>query len=329
MRFTNSLRLLLENFKQVARLLVYKSITALVLLALCSALILPELWEIIEAPQTAELFSNVKNIFFSVIDHEQGKSPSFYVDAVFGEGGSLNAFLGLLFSLRWQIVLVCIGCVLVYLLKRFADSLVHFSVGSTLNDKMATYADTSFSTAFVENLGKASAYAGLYVPVTFLTDAATLFVACIFLHFLPLGLALFLAMTLIVVVQALKLTFTSPWLPAMTTDGKKLKEAIRYEGKLERKQIGKVFMLYALTVYIVIIVNVAAAVCTFGSALLLTVPASYFLLICEQYVVYYTLKGKKYFITYESIATNPDHGDRAHFFDYIEEVEKQKTEEEK
>lgn len=86
-------------------------------------------------------------------------------------------------------------------------------------------------------------------------------------------------------------------------------------------------MLYAATVYIVIIVNVVAVLCTFGSALLITVPASYLLYICEQYVIYYTMKGKKYFITYESIATNPDHGDRAHFFDYIGEAEKQKTKE--
>ena len=70
----------------------------------------------------------------------------------------------------------------------------------------------------------------------------------------------------------------------------------------------------------VIIVNIIAGVCTAGSALLLSVPASYMLFICLQYVYYYTAKGKKYFITYEKIATNPDHGDRAHIFDYIDEV---------
>ena len=31
------------------------------------------------------------------------------------------------------------------------------------------------------------------------------------------------------------------------------------------------------------------------------------------------MTGKKYFITYESIETNLDHGDHAHFFNYLEE----------
>ena len=126
-------------------------------------------------------------------------------------------------------------------------------------------------------------------------------------------------MTEIVLLQALKLTFTSPLLPGMTVDSKKVFKALAYEGALEKKQIGKVFALYCITLYIVIIVNAVAAVFTFGSALLVTIPSSYVLFICEQYVVYYTLKGKKYFITYDSIATNPDFGDRAHFFNYIEE----------
>ena len=70
-----------------------------------------------------------------------------------------------------------------------------------------------------------------------------------------------------------------------------------------------------------------AALFTFGSALLITVPASYFLFICEQYVNYYTMKGKKYFLTYEKIATNPDHGDSEHFFDYIEDAPETQTKE--
>ena len=69
-----------------------------------------------------------------------------------------------------------------------------------------------------------------------------------------------------------------------------------------------------------------AAIFTFGSALLITIPTSYLLFVCEQYVNYYTMQGKKYFITYEKIETNPDHGDSEHFFEYIEEIEKEAEE---
>jgi predicted neutral ceramidase superfamily lipid hydrolase len=138
--------------------------------------------------------------------------------------------------------------------------------------------------------------------------------------------ALFLSVTLVVVLQAVKLTVTSPWMPAMVEDGKKLGEAIHYTNKREKRQVGKMLSLYVVTVYLIIIINVMSVLFTFASALLITIPMSYFLLICQQYVNYYTMKGKKYFITYEKIATNPDHGDSEHFFEYIEEIEKEKKE---
>lgn len=72
------------------------------------------------------------------------------------------------------------------------------------------------------------------------------------------------------------------------------------------------FSTYVATIYIIIIINVIGAVCTFGSVLLLTVPASFMLFICEQFVNYYTVQGKRYFITYDRIAINRDRGDSEH-----------------
>ena len=96
-------------------------------------------------------------------------------------------------------------------------------------------------------------------------------------------------------------------------------QAIRFGDKQQRKQWKKVFSTYIVTIYVVIIINVIGAVCTFGSALLLTVPASFMLFICEQFVNYYTVQGKKYFITYDRIAINRDRGDSEHFFETVEE----------
>ena len=46
MRFANSIRLLMENFKQVFKLLLYRLIMLVLVVALCSAFVLPELKEI-------------------------------------------------------------------------------------------------------------------------------------------------------------------------------------------------------------------------------------------------------------------------------------------
>ena len=328
MRFRNSLRLLMENFKHVYKILLYQLIVSLIATALCCAFVLPEIMDIWQSSAVQGLIRNVK-AFIKAFLAASATDLQTLKGSIFGEGGSVEQIGELLASMTTEIVWTCIGVMLVYLVKRFVDTLCYFAVGDILNDKMSTYAETPFSQSYIANLGKASVYASLYVPVVFLFDALTIAVCCLILSLLPIFTALFMCVTLIVVCQSLKLTVTNLWMPAMTADKKPLFEAVRYANKRERKQRLKIFSTYLVTVYIVVIFNVMAALFTFGSALLITVPASYFLFICEQYVNYYTMKGKKYFLTYEKIATNLDHGDSEHFFDYIEELPVSTKEEEK
>ncbi len=325
MRFRNSLRLLMENFKHVFKLLWAKLIIGVVALALCSAFVLPELFNTWNSAPVQTLLENAKTFFTTLFSADSAEMEAIK-ETIFGKGGSLSQVVKLLSSMTLEIVLIVIGCALVYLLKRFVETICHFTTGSMLNDKMATYAETSYSTAFVANLGKAAAYSAVYVPLIFLYDVALLLIVWGILSFLPILPALFLGSTAVVLLQALKLTVTSSWLPAMTVDGMTIGKAMRARTKEEKKQWGKVFANYFVSVYLIVVLNVVAAVCSFGSALLISVPASYFFLICMQYVNYYTVQGKKYFLTYEQIATNPDHGDSEHFFDYIgEETSENKT----
>ena len=326
MRFRNSIRLLMENFKNVYKILIYQLVVSLITTALSVAFVLPEILHIWDSAALQEVLADGKE-FLTAFFELNSTELNHWKEQLFGANGSVKGLLNLLSAMRLEIILTIIGCVFVYLLKRFTDTLCYFAIGSILNDKMATYAETGFGTAYISNLGKASLYALVYVPVVFLFDVITLAACYVMLRFLPVFAALFLSATLIVVCQSLKLTFTSPWLPAMTADNKPLREAVRYKNDIEKRQTSKVFSTYLVTVYVVIILNIIAAVCTFGSALLVTIPASYLLFICEQYVNYYTMKGKKYFITYERIETNPDFGDSEHFFEYIEEEEKAEQEE--
>ena len=328
MRFRNSLRLLMENFKHVYKLLIAKLIIGLVATALCCAFVLPELIEIWNSPAVKGLVENAKEAIKALLVADHGALENIK-DNLLGEDGAFAEVAKLLSSMRLEIILTIVGCALVYLLRRFAETVCHFTTGSMLNDKMATYAETSYSTAFVSNLGKASVYSLVYVPVVFLFDLIMLALAYLFLAYTPIVVGLFGGVTIIVFAQAFKLTITSRWLPAMTADNKRLFEAIKGADQKEKKQQSKVFSCYLVAVYLILVVNVGAALCTFGSALIITVPASYFLLICIQYVNYYTLMGKKYFLTFEKIATSPDRGDSEHFFDYITEEETEKSQENK
>jgi hypothetical protein len=305
---------------------LYKIAVSVVSIALIGALILPNLLEILESEQMLAVVNNVKNFlneFIQVVTGDTAGTDGRLADFKDTFLTSIKDLLALIDERKAKLVWSLVGCALVYLAKRIADTLCYFAVGSVLNDRMSTYAETPFSAAYVRNLGKAAIYSVVYVPIVFLIDVATVAI-CYFaffylLSFLNVFGSLFLSMTLIVVSQTLKLTFTSVWMPAMIADNKSIKEAMRLTDKKERKQRKQMISTYFVTVYIVIVVNVVAALCTFGSALLLTVPASYFMFICEQFVNYYTVKGKPYFITYDDISKNRDFGDSENFFRTVED----------
>ena len=314
MLFRNAIRLLVENFKSVYKIALYKFVVTLIASALCCALVLPELIKLWESSVMQDLRYGVSEFISSLFSANASGLES-AKDTILQ---SLKNLGQLLSSKTLEISLIIVGCVVIYILRRFVETLCYFAIGDTLNDKMTTYSETPFFTAFIANLGKASVYALVYVPVVFLFDILTWGLAFCILSYIPILPALFLSVTLIVLLQALKLTATGLWLPAMSADKIRLKKALRANDFAERKQRLKIYSTYVVTIYLVVIVNVISALCTFFSALIITIPASFMLFICLQYVYYYTVKGKKYFITYQKIASNPDKGDREHYFDYID-----------
>lgn len=334
MLFKNGINLFIENFKNVYKVLLYKAILLVISFSLYSALLLPHVMQIFESSAMQELIHNAKELVYALFD---GNSTA--VHALHEQiEASLRALFEFISSKTLKIILSVIGCVFVYLFTRFIDNLGYFSFGQILGDKMETYGDTPFASAYVKNLGRGSAYSAVYVLAAFLYDAIVV-AGCYFLFFyllsfLNIFISIFLSVTAIVIANALKLTLTSTWLPSMTADGYSLKQALTSWKNVQKKLRSGVFSTYLVSIYMVMVVNVVFGLATFGSALIFTVPASFFFFICLQYVNYYTLTGKKYFINYEQIVTNELHGDEslaiehiAHVAEgqFVENVEKDET----
>ena len=319
MRFRNTFHLLFSNFKSVYCILIYKIVVSIVCLALYSVLILPEVGEIFTSAEWNVLWEDLLELLSAYF-------PGHAADGAFETArdellnGSLPDFGQLVWGRATGILWRSVLCVLVYIVQRFADTLCYFTVGSVLNDRMATYADTPFGRAYVENLGKAMQYSLLYVPFAFVIDVATVALCVLWVSLLNVVFTPFACVTTVAVAQTLKLGLTSHWMPAMVADDMPLKKAVCGNGKGERKQTWKVISVYFAIVYVIIIVNVLAVLATAASALILTIPASYMLLICAQFVLYYTKKGKKYFLTYEEIEKNLCRGDTENFFRYEQET---------
>lgn len=321
MRFRNSLRLLMGNFKNAYKILVYNLIVIVIAGAIGAALVYPSLKDILKSQEMSQIFLDIKAFLKAIVTGDNEFLVSFQ-DKFTGAGGTLRNFIALLKTKISGIIFAVAGGVFIYLIQRFLNTLCFFSVASILDDRMATYSETHFWDAYIKELGRASVYSLVYVPIVFLYDVLMISL-CYFLFFylfsfLNLIVCLFLSVTFIVLSQAIKLTWTSMWLPAMVTDKQGICQAMKMKDKATRKQRQKIFLTYVTTVYIVIVVNVVSAFATIGSALLVTIPASYFFFICQQFVNYYTVKGKKYFVSYESVVVNPSYGRRDGFFTAME-----------
>lgn len=336
MRFRNSLRLLMENFGNVYKMLLYKLAIGILFIALSAALIVPKLTEILSSSQWTNFVADVKS-FVKAIAGGDATYLSEFEASFTGSGGTVEQLLVLLKDMIPSLIGAFLGVIAFYLLKRIADTVCHYTVGGILGDRMSAYAETPFTAAYVKNLGKAFKYSVVYVPIVFLYNAIAVAICYILFFYLlnlisfqPLWLSLFLTMTFVVAAEALKLTLTGFWLPSMTTGGEGVKSAMKIKGKMDKAQFKRVFSTYVVTVYLIVLINVAGALCTFGSALLITIPASYFLLICVQYVNYYTATGRKYFLAFDRVVDDLSRGDPAHRFDaqtYGETIETPKTEE--
>lgn len=330
MRFRNSLRLLMENFGNVYKMLLFKLAVTLVFAALSAALIVPRLTAILDSSQWLGFISDIKDFIKAVAGGDTAFLEGFK-EHFTGDDGTVEQLILFLKDMIPSLLWALLGVVFFYLLKRVADTLCNFTVGSILNDKMSIYAETSFSGAFVKNLASAWKYSIVYVLLMFLYNLAML-ALCYFLFFYllqlisfqPILLSLFLTVTFIVLAEALKMTLTGLWLPSMTAGGERLGAAMRLKGKISSSQFKKIFSAYVVSVYVIILVNVAGALATIGSILLLTIPASYFLLICVQYVNYYTVTGRKYFLAYDRVFDDPSRGDSAHFLNAVGDAERAK-----
>ena len=126
-----------------------------------------------------------------------------------------------------------------------------------------------------------------------------------------------LSVALFLVSQAVKLTVFNGMVPAMVSEKAKLSQAFKIGFRQCRENFGPLFSTYLVTSVIILCVCAAGAVFSFGAALLLTVPMSFMMLICIQFVSYYTFAKKKYFLAKDKIV-QPKENSTEDFYDQFD-----------
>ena len=318
MRFRNSFTLCTNNFKHVYMLLLFTVVIGVIVGALTAVILSFGIRVLVGSDEMAVLLDSLEELFATFLSSASfadfDENFRYALDVVADSFGGIWSFMG---KHAGEIALSVLALVALYLVSRYLNGLANFAYATIINDRMSTFSDTPFFTAFLSNIGKAALYEVVYVPLAFVFDALSVivaylffFVLCSFMHVL---LEIFFAATFIIAMQALKLAIVTDWMPAMVADGKKLRTAIRETFSGGRRQFGVSFSNYLIAVYCILAVNVVFALTSFLSALIITVPFSYAFLLCMQFVNYYTARGRRYFLSYTHIVESADDIDRCTF----------------
>lgn len=306
MRFRHSFQIAIDDFVNTFKLLLYRLATTVIFASLAYVILSLGLASITKSAEAGALKDVVYNFFGALFSGKTAVLESFNADF----SAALTAFLGVIDTQSATIVGCVVGICLLYLVSRFVNGLSVFAVGVVVNDRMDSYSRTSFSQAYFSRIGSSALYQVIYVPLCFVYDALMLLSCWFFFFYIPSFLpswgfftvliAISLTFTALACLEALKMTLISGWIPSIICDKMGAGKALAHS--LREKNFGVRFANYLATVYVIVIVNVVAAIATVGSALLLTVPFSYLLLLCMQFVHYYREHGKKYFVSLHRIA---------------------------
>lgn len=228
MRFKHTFHVFVDNFSTTYKLLLYRIIITAIGVGLCCAVIIPTLNNILSTEQYARLQSTIETLWNDIIALDTPKMH----DDLEAAKQAFGSFAKLIGDKSTLVIVATVLLSVIYIIYKFLQGLGNYVTGALINDKMALHADSSFTNTLIKNLGRASLYNAIYVPLSVLYDAigATLVWLLLFkcLPFNALLLRIFLYAVLTIVLTTLKMTFTTDWLPALIHGKMNNRQAIKY-----------------------------------------------------------------------------------------------------
>lgn len=304
MKFRHSIIVFIDNFSVTYKQLLYRLVIWLISIGLYAAILTPYLNALTHSTDFANLIEGVETFFTSLI---RGQPENIAIATEKIEGAVL-AIMNMIATNRANIIWGVLGIILVYAVSKFFSGLGNYATAAVINDKMALRANSPFLLTLIRNLKEACLYNLMYVPMSLVYDAlcgiiiyAFVFKLLALIPFINLLVQIFLFITATVVAIAVKMTFTSDWLPSLIRGKMGQKKAFLYTFDRRKKDTFNVLSNFVVLVLIIFAVNAAGILCTLGAAGLLTIPSSYVLLVAFEFVNYYDREELKYFIDKNTI----------------------------
>jgi len=300
MKFKHTFNVFVDNFSVTYKQLLYRLIILLISGVVLYFVLSPFVKGII--PELNKLLDSVKNFILNMLNGNVNSIPEFKDNVV----SAYEGLMELLKAKTSSFVLCGFLFLLIYLIASWFASIGNYAAAAVVNDKMALRSEAPFCLTMIKNLKSACIYSSIYVPLSILYDLLIgvgmfFFIFYLLTSFLPFLVGVFLFVLVIVLSVAVKMTFTSDWLPALVRGKTSHLEAFKYTFSRKNKNTFNVLSNFLVIILIIIGINVAALICTLGVGLLITIPASYLVLTSFQLVNYYDREEIKYFVDKNTI----------------------------
>lgn len=295
MIFKHAFHVFVDNFSAVYKQLLFRLVVLLVAGAICIAGVYPFIKELIDSSQFNTITNGVRGFITNLLNGNIGElqSLSEKVQKAYAE------FIELLNAKLTQVVCGGLLLLLIIVIAKWFMGICNFATASIINDKMALRANQSLLGAAIKNLKVATVYNAIYVPLSVLYDVI-IGVGMFYLFFTLLQsvayffVCVFLFVLAVITAMTVKMTFTCDFLPALIRGKMGQRAAIKYAFSQKNKHTLGVMSNFAVIIMIIFALNMAALLLTFGVGMLLTVPASYVIIISFEMVNYYDREEIKY-----------------------------------
>ena len=290
-----TLKLMLSNFSNVWKLLLYKLICILCVLGLTTVVA----WPIINVLIRENFFVNLQTSFEDMLFNLNIEKLFVGVDKTvksFFEIVSANNYLAL------TIICGVVAVVLFTFLNGYASIAVHESI----NGYMSSLTRYGFTNAYVSNFGRATLFnlASLItiVPLNFAIWIGAYFMASRL--YAKIGvIAIILTFLVLILLLTLKNTFFSGWKPALIVHNQPTFIALKNGVVAMSRRFFRTLSNYAIIILALLIINLFGLLLTAGVALVVTLPLSTLLCIILDQVSYYECMGMRFYTDGEHVIT--------------------------
>ncbi len=205
-----------------------------------------------------------------------------------------NNITSLILSLvLFSIFVIILGALLINFYQMPTSSVLNMYMNSNVKQSFMG----NFFGTIKRNLGYSALYLVTLLPINFGIFALTIFSLKLFkLKGVLLIFSPFFIIVGFTLLQSLKMTLFCGWVPAMVTQNQNPARALKSNFVVSKRRFLQTFGNAFAVIITLIFINVFGGLCTFGVALLITIPASFLITNIFGMVAFYMSIGQRFYV---------------------------------